>query len=105
MTSAPTSSQPLRILMSACVPRRREGGVATIIYHLGEELEKRGHSVTYVFQEDLFGQGKMPQRFLDIAFARRLNRINQSAYARTGVIRKQFPPTGAATGRCALLLP
>ena len=40
---------PLSILMAAQVPRRREGGGATIIYNLGRELEKRGHSVTYIF--------------------------------------------------------
>ena len=51
-----SSSQPLRILMAAPVPRRREGGGAIIAYSLGEELERRGHSVTYLFNEDLFGQ-------------------------------------------------
>ena len=75
MTSPPTSpSQPLGILMAACVPRRREGGVAAIIYNLGRELEKRGHSLTYVFQEDLFGGGTVPTRFNALVFARRLNR-------------------------------
>ena len=67
--------QPLRILMSACVPRRREGGVATIIYNLGRELEKRGHSLTYVFKEDLFGQDQVSPRFNDLVFARRLERF------------------------------
>lgn len=74
MTSPPRSSlQPLRILMSACVPRRREGGVAAIIYNLGGELEKLGHSLTYVFKEDLFGQNTMSVRFNELAFAYRLN--------------------------------
>ena len=64
-------SQPLRILMAAQVPRRREGGGATIIYNLGRELEKRGHSVTYIFQEDLFGQDKISHRFNSLSFSRR----------------------------------
>jgi glycosyltransferase involved in cell wall biosynthesis len=72
---APSSLQPLRILMSACVPRRREGGVAAIIYNLGRELEKRGHSLTYVFKEDLFGEDKISARFNEFAFARRLDRF------------------------------
>src|SRR5215471_8829261 len=74
MTASPVSpSQPLRILMSACVPRRREGGVAAIIYNLGCELEKRGHSLTYIFQEDLFGQDTVSARFNALVFAHRLN--------------------------------
>jgi glycosyltransferase involved in cell wall biosynthesis len=75
MTAPPaSSSQPLHILMSAAVPRRREGGVATIIYNLGHELEKRGHSLTYIFLEDLFGQDSVSPRFSALAFAYRLNR-------------------------------
>ena len=67
-------SQPLRILMAAQVPRRREGGGATIIYNMGRELEKRGHSLTYIFQEDLFGQDKISHRFNSLSFSRRLDR-------------------------------
>ena len=67
-------SQPLRILMAAQVPRRREGGGATIIYNIGRELEKRGHSLTYIFQEDLFGQDKISHRFNSLSFSRRLDR-------------------------------
>jgi glycosyltransferase involved in cell wall biosynthesis len=73
MPSPSSSSEPLRILMSACVPRRREGGVVTIIYNLGQELEKRGHSLTYIFQEDLFGQDSVSSRFNALVFAHRLN--------------------------------
>jgi glycosyltransferase involved in cell wall biosynthesis len=73
MPSSPVSSpQPLRILMSANVPRRREGGVAAIIYNLGRELENRDHSVTYVFKEDLFGQDNVSARFNELAFSHRL---------------------------------
>jgi len=61
--------------MAASVPRRREGGAATIIYNLGRELEKRGHSLTYVFREDLFGNERVPIRFHDLTFSRRLARF------------------------------
>jgi len=75
MTAPPTSpSQPLSILMSACVPRRPEGGAAAIIYNLGRELQKRGHSLTYIFQEDLFGQDTISARFNALVFAHRLDR-------------------------------
>jgi glycosyltransferase involved in cell wall biosynthesis len=60
--------------MAAPVPRRREGGSAVIAYHLGECLERRGHSVTYVFQEDLFGQDEISPRFSALSFSRRLDR-------------------------------
>lgn len=76
MTLPPSSpSQQLSILMSASVPRRREGGAATIIYNLGRELEKRGHSLTYVFREDLFGEDAVSARFSELVFARRLERF------------------------------
>lgn len=77
MTSPATASAPLRILIAACVPRRREGGVAAIIYNFGRELERLGHSVTYLFWEDLVDPAKVSPRFLDLIFAFRL-----SAYLR-----------------------
>jgi glycosyltransferase involved in cell wall biosynthesis len=84
-------SEPLRILMSACVPRRREGGVATIIYNLGSELEKRGHTLTYVFQEDLFGQDKIGVRFTELVFARRLNRYIAANRAEFSLVNLHAP--------------
>jgi glycosyltransferase involved in cell wall biosynthesis len=72
--SAHPPSQPLRVLMAAPVPRSREGGSAIIAYNLGHGLEQRGHSVTYIFQEDLFGDAKISPRFGALSFARRLNR-------------------------------
>ena len=65
--------KPLRILMAACVPRRREGGVASVIYHFGLELERRGHSVTYIFQDDLLNSKSVGRRFSEVVFAHRLN--------------------------------
>jgi glycosyltransferase involved in cell wall biosynthesis len=74
MSPSSSPQQPLRVLMAAPVPRRREGGSAIIAYHLGECLEQRGHSVTYVFQEDLFGQETISPRFSALSFSRRLDR-------------------------------
>lgn len=73
--STAPSSEPMRILMAAPVPRRREGGVAAMIYNLGRELEKRGHSLTYVFREDLFGSDNISHRFSEVVFSRRLARL------------------------------
>jgi glycosyltransferase involved in cell wall biosynthesis len=74
MTPAASLSGPLRVLIAAPVSRRREGGSAIIAYHLGHGLEQRGHSVTYVFQEDLFGDDKISPRFGALSFSRRLDR-------------------------------
>jgi glycosyltransferase involved in cell wall biosynthesis len=68
----PFPEQALDILMAAGVPKRREGGVATIIYNLGHELEQRGHRVTYVFLEDLVPPGSASTRFNELIFSARL---------------------------------
>ena len=73
--STAPSSDPMRILIAASVPRRREGGAAAMIYNLGRELEKRGHSLTYVFREDLFGSDNISARFSEVVFSRRLARL------------------------------
>lgn len=67
-------SEPLRILIAACVPRRREGGVAATMYGFGGELEKRGHTLTYIFQDDLTDTKTAGSRFSEVLFAHRLNR-------------------------------
>jgi glycosyltransferase involved in cell wall biosynthesis len=64
----------MNVLMASGVPRRREGGVAAIIYNLGRELERLGHRVTYVFQEDLVEPGSVSPRFTELAFSFRLAR-------------------------------
>jgi len=73
---APKNSpeDPLSVLMASGVPKRREGGVAAIIYNLGRELERLGHRVTYVFQEDLVEPGSVSPRFTELAFSFRLAR-------------------------------
>jgi glycosyltransferase involved in cell wall biosynthesis len=58
--------------MAATVPRRREGGVAAIIYNLGEQLEGRGHEVSYIFSDDLVEPGSVNRRFSDLIFTKRL---------------------------------
>jgi glycosyltransferase involved in cell wall biosynthesis len=68
----PFPEQALDILMAAGVPKRREGGVATIIYNLGRELEQRGHRVTYLFLEDLVPPGSASARFNELIFSSRL---------------------------------
>jgi glycosyltransferase involved in cell wall biosynthesis len=86
-----TPSQPLRVLMAAPVPRRREGGSAIIAYHLGHGLEQRGHSVTYVFQEDLFGQDNISSRFSALSFSRRLDRYIASHRDKFSIVNLHAP--------------
>src|SRR5260370_18092829 len=62
------------ILMGSGVPKRREGGVAAIIYNLGRELERFGHRVTYVFEEDLVEPGSVSPRFNELVFSLQLGR-------------------------------
>jgi len=68
------TSGALRILMSCCVPRRREGGAAAIIYNLSSELERRGHSIRHLFQEDLIDHQKVTTRFAELIFSLRLGK-------------------------------
>ena len=65
-------ARKLKILMAAGVPKRREGGVATIVYNLGREMEQRGHRVTYVFLDDLVPPDSVSPRFSELIFSRRL---------------------------------
>jgi glycosyltransferase involved in cell wall biosynthesis len=67
-----SSKQTLDILMAAGVPKRREGGVATIVHNLGRELEQRGHRVTYVFLDDLVQPDSVSPRFSELIFSVRL---------------------------------
>lgn len=68
------AEERLSILMGAGVPKRREGGVAAIIYNLGRELERLGHRVTYVFLDDLVAPGSVSARFAELIFSYRLAR-------------------------------
>jgi glycosyltransferase involved in cell wall biosynthesis len=62
----------MHILIGSGVPKRREGGVAAIIYNLGRELERLGHQVTYVFLDDLVVPGSISPRFAELIFSARL---------------------------------
>src|ERR1700734_1143697 len=64
----------MNILMGSGVPKRREGGVAAVVYNLGRELQSLGHQVTYVFLDDLVAPGSVSPRFLDLIFSARLAR-------------------------------
>jgi len=68
------NSGSLRILMSSCVPRRREGGVSAIIHNLSRELERRGHTVRHLFREDLIDSEKVSARFAELVFSLRLGK-------------------------------
>ncbi|MBV8515576.1 MAG: glycosyltransferase family 4 protein [Acidobacteria bacterium] len=74
MTHAVASSArpTLEILMAAGVPKRREGGVATIVYNLGREMQQRGHRVTYIFLDDLVPPDSVSPRFSELIFSARL---------------------------------
>ena len=60
--------------MASGVPKRREGGVAAVIYNLGQEMERFGHEVCYVFLEDLVPDGSVSARFRDLVFSWRASR-------------------------------
>ncbi len=64
----------MNILIGSGVPKRREGGVAAIIYNLGRELETLGHHVTYIFLDDLVKPGSVSSRFCELIFSHRLAR-------------------------------
>src|SRR5271167_1139642 len=62
MEEKSSPAEPLRILMACGVPKRREGGVAAIVYNLGREMQRRGLQVTYVFLEGLVRCNDCPAR-------------------------------------------
>src|SRR5713101_1481090 len=67
-----SSRNPLNILMASGVPKRREGGVAAIVYNLGREMKRRGHQVDYIFLDDLIEPGSVSSRFGELVFSHRL---------------------------------
>lgn len=87
----PPHIESMNILMAAGVPRRREGGVAAIIYNLGKELESRGHRVTYMFSEDLMSGGELTGRFRETRFAWRLFRHIRRNAGKYSVVNLHAP--------------
>ncbi|HMD83429.1 MAG TPA: glycosyltransferase family 4 protein [Terriglobia bacterium] len=59
----------MNILMAAPVAKAREGGIAGQMYNLGYELERKGHSVDYLFHEDLLNKRFLPRRFDILTFS------------------------------------
>jgi glycosyltransferase involved in cell wall biosynthesis len=95
---------PIKILMAAGVPLRREGGVATIIYNLGRELEGLGHHVRYLFYEDLMTPTEIAGRFRDLRFAMRLARHIRKNHGQYSVVNLHAP-VGFAYGMSRALFP
>ena len=83
--------------MGSGVPKRREGGVAAVIYNLGRELEHLGHHVTYVFQEDLIGPESVSSRFNELIFSWRLGRYIAENRRKFSIVNLHAP-TGFAYG-------
>jgi glycosyltransferase involved in cell wall biosynthesis len=86
-----SAEQPLNILMGAGVPKRREGGVAAVIYNLGRELECLGHSVTYVFLDDLVEPGSVSPRFAELIFSARLARYIRQNRGKFSLVNLHAP--------------
>jgi glycosyltransferase involved in cell wall biosynthesis len=59
----------MKILIASWTPRRREGGVAGVIWNVANALQARGHRVECLFVEDLLRQPFSPARFESAAFA------------------------------------
>jgi len=87
----------MNILIASGVPKRREGGVAAIIYNLGGELERLGHRVTYLFLDDLMTPGEGASRFSEATFAFRLARYVAQNRAKFSVVNLHAP-TGFVYG-------
>jgi glycosyltransferase involved in cell wall biosynthesis len=87
----PTAAERLNILMAAGVPKRREGGVATIVFNLGQELEQLGHRVTYIFLEDLVEPNATSMRFFELVFSFRLAQYISRNPERFSVVNLHAP--------------
>src|SRR5271154_428873 len=91
MEEKSSPAEPLRILMASGVPKRREGGVAAIVYNLGHEMERRGHQVTYVFLDDLIAPGTVSARSSELVFALRLARYIVNNRANFSIVNLHAP--------------
>jgi glycosyltransferase involved in cell wall biosynthesis len=91
MEPKPSPNEPLNILMGSGVPKRREGGVAAIIYNLGHQLEQLGHHLTYVFQEDLVEPGSVSPRWNELVFSLRLGRYIAENHKKFSIVNLHAP--------------
>ena len=94
----------MRILIAACVSKRREGGVAGVVYGVGHGLEQRGHIVKYLFADDLAGSSYIPSRFQELEFAIKLARFIRRDPKRFSVVNIHAP-AGCAYGMIRSLAP
>ncbi len=94
----------MRILIAACAPRRREGGLAVGAHGAGRGLEQLGHQVEYLFMEDLPPRSSLPARFADLAFAVELTKFIQKNADRFSVVNLHAP-AGCVYGPLHRLLP
>jgi glycosyltransferase involved in cell wall biosynthesis len=94
----------MKILIAAPVPKRREGGVAGIVYGVGRGLEQRGHQVEYLFLGDLKNRTHLPRRFQDVEFAIELARFIHRDPGRFSVVNIHAP-AGFAYGLLRHLSP
>jgi glycosyltransferase involved in cell wall biosynthesis len=77
--------------MAAGVPKRREGGVATIVYNLGREMQQRGHRVTYIFLDDLVPPDSVSPRFSELIFSARLAKYIAANRAKFSLLNLHAP--------------
>lgn len=94
----------MEVLIAAFVPKRREGGVAGIIYGVGEGLKQRGHHVEYLFLGDLKSRSYVPARFQEVEFALGLAKYIARDPKRFSVVNIHAP-AGWAFGLMRLLRP
>jgi len=81
----------MKILIAANVPKRREGGVAGIVYGVGHGLERRGHQVEYLFDGDLPTAPYLSARFGELKFAIELARFICRHASRYSVVNIHAP--------------
>ncbi len=79
------------ILMGSGVPKRREGGVATIVYNLGREMERLGHNVSYIFLDDLVEPESISTRFTEVVFSHRLSRYIAQSREKFSIVNLHAP--------------
>jgi glycosyltransferase involved in cell wall biosynthesis len=91
MEQARPARERLNILIGSGVPKRREGGVAAVIYNLGRELENLGHQVTYVFLDDLVAPNSVSRRFSELIYSARLSRYVQKNRDKFTVVNLHAP--------------
>lgn len=94
----------MKILIAANVAKRREGGAAGVVYGVGHGLEQLGHSVEYLFADDLPRISYLPRRFDELGFAISLARFIRHSPGRFSVVNLHAP-SGCVYGLLRALSP